>query len=65
MDLRSAKFTPPVSSGSQNLAKHKAMTSGDVETMKVILLGRSNIGKTALTRRFVHNDFKETETTVS
>lgn len=52
-----------------NRAPSKAYTENqlqgsEVESMKIIVLGKSNIGKTALTRRFVHNDYTSTESTV-
>lgn len=37
----------------------------EVETMKVIVLGKANIGKTSLSRRYVHNEFNSVESTVS
>lgn len=40
------------------------LLGSEVETMKIIVLGTSNIGKTALTRRFVRNEFTSTESTV-
>lgn len=39
-------------------------TPGMVETLKIILLGKANIGKTALTRRFIRGDFSDTDSTV-
>lgn len=44
---------------------HDSGLHADVETMKVIVLGRANIGKTSLTRRFVHNEYSSVESTVS
>ena len=36
----------------------------EVDTMKIIVLGKANIGKTSLTKRFVHNEFSSVESTV-
>jgi len=35
-----------------------------LETMKVIILGKANIGKTSLTRRYVYNEFTARQGTV-
>lgn len=44
--------------------RRSTQDSSVLETVKVILLGKANIGKTALTRRFIHGDFTALEATV-